>query len=362
MKITFVLPGIPRIPVGGFKMVFEYANRLSRRGHDVVILYHCYSGMRRNLQVPKLFKLLYYCYGAHHFPSWFELDAHIKIVWQYKKLVDSNVPDADIICATAIDTAYEVAALSESKGKKIYFIQDYEAWNHWSDEQVKQSYLLGMKNIVIAKWLYQIVKNAGSESVLIPNGIDFDAFGVDIPISKRKKRVISMLYHLGMHKGSRYGIQALLKLKQKYPDLQAVLFGSPKRPHDLPGWMYYVHNASQSQLRTIYNQSLIYMCPSVKEGFGLTGAEAMACGAAYVASDYGGVHEYAEEGRSVLLSAPKDVDGLVHNISILLNHDDKRIQLAENGNHDIRKLDWNHSVNKLETIMTSMVNEEKFHG
>lgn len=358
MKITFVLPGVPRIPVGGFKMIFEYANRLRRRGHDVVILYHCYSGIKRNQQVPQIVKLLYYNYGAHHFPTWFALDSQIKRLWKYRRLVDSKIPDADIICATAIDTAYEVAALPESKGKKIYFIQDYENWNGWSDEQVRQSYLLGMKNVVIAKWLHDIVKNTGAESVLIPNGIDFDVFNVDMPISKRKKRVISMLYHLGTHKGSRYGIQALLKLKKKYPDLQAILFGSPQRPHDLPEWMHYVHNASQSQLRTIYNQSLIYMCPSIKEGFGLTGAEAMACGAAYVASDYGGVHEYAEEGRNVLLSKPKDVEGLVHNITNLFEHNDQRIQLAENGSHDIRKLDWNQSVNKLENIMDKLVNGE----
>lgn len=301
MKITFALPGVPRIPVGGFKMIFEYANRLKRRGHYVMILYHCYSGIKRNKRVPKFVKLLYYNYGARHFPTWFALDPQIKKVWKYKKLVDSKIPDADIICATAVDTAYEVAALPDSKGEKIYFIQDYENWDGWSDKLVKQSYLLGMKNIVIAKWLHDIVKNTGAESVLIPNGKDFNVFGVDIPVSKRKERVISMLYHLCKHKGLVYGIQAMLRLKEKYPDLQAILFGSPNRPKNLPVWIRYVHNATQSQLRTIYNQSLICMCPSIKEGFGLTGIEAMACGAAYMASDYGGVHEYAEEGRNVLI-------------------------------------------------------------
>ena len=141
------------------------------------------------------------------------------------------------------------------------------------------------------------------------------------------------------------------RLKELYPDLQAILFGTPARPNNLPDWIQYVQNATQNQLRKIYNQSLIYLCPSIKEGFGLTGAEAMACGAAYVASDYGGVHEYTEEGRNVLLSKPRDVEGLVRNVADLLNHESKRLMLAENGYRDIKILDWNKAVERFEQVI-----------
>ena len=52
MKISFVLPGVSRIPVGGFKMAFEYANRLSNRGHEVTLIFNCSSGMKRNKNIP----------------------------------------------------------------------------------------------------------------------------------------------------------------------------------------------------------------------------------------------------------------------------------------------------------------------
>lgn len=348
MKISFVLPGVSRVPVGGYKMIFEYANRLCKRGHEITLIFHCFSGMNRNQNVPKFIKLVYYYLGAYYFPTWFILDPRIHKICRHKKLIDSEIPDGDVICATAIDTAFAVAELPASKGKKIYFIQDYENWNGWTDDEVKKSYRLGMKNIVIAKWLQKIVKESGADSFLIPNGIDFNVFDVDIPISQRRKPVISMLYHKDEHKGSKYGIEALNKLKTLYPDLQAVLFGTPARPSNLPGWMQYLQNATQEQLRKVYNQSLIYLCPSIKEGFGLTGAEAMACGAAYVASDYGGVHEYTEDGRNVLLSKPRDVEGLVRNVVDLLNHESKRIMLAENGYRDIKILDWNKAVERFE--------------
>ncbi|RGS70688.1 glycosyltransferase family 4 protein [Mitsuokella sp. AF21-1AC] len=355
MKISFVLPGVSRVPVGGYKMIFEYANRLCRRGHDITLIFHCFSGMNRNQHIPKFVKLLYYYFGAYYFPTWFTLDSRIHKICKYKKLIDSELPDGDVICATAIDTAYEVAETASSKGKKVYFIQDYENWNGWTDDKVRKSYCLGMKNIVIAKWLQKIVKSAGADSILIPNGIDFKVFDVDIPISQRTKPIISMLYHKDEHKGSKYGIEALRRLKTKYPALQAILFGTPARPKDLPDWIQYIQNATQEQLRKIYNQSLIYLCPSIKEGFGLTGAEAMACGAAYVASDYGGVHEYTVEGRNVLLSAPKDVDGLINNISRLFDDEKKRIQLAENGYKDIKVLNWDDSVIQFENVIKEIL-------
>lgn len=55
----------------------------------------------------------------------------------------------------------------------------------------------------------KIVLDSGADCVLIPNGIDFDVFNIDIPIASRKRHTISMLYHEQVHKGSAYGIAAL---------------------------------------------------------------------------------------------------------------------------------------------------------
>lgn len=354
MKITFILPGSSRHPVGGFKMVFEYANRFAARGNEVTIVFNCLKGAQRHKKVPGILREICYKLIIWYYPKWFVLNPKVHKVCAYTGTNNREIPDADFVCATAVGTADDVANLSINKGKKLYFIQDFENWGGWTDEAVKKTYHLGMTNIVIAKWLEKIVKDSGADCVLIPNGIDFEVFNIDIPIASREGHTISMLYHKQEHKGAKYGIEALKRLKERYPDLEATLFGVPQRPEDLPQWIHYIQNATQPQLRQVYNQSKIYLCPSIKEGFGLTGAEAMACGAAYVASDYGGVHEYTTDGRNVLLSAPKDVDGLVEHVAYLFDHDDKRIALAKQGYEDIRSLDWNKSVDKFENVMKSL--------
>ena len=39
MRITFVLPSFPLEPVGGFRVVYEYANNFVARGHKVTIVH-----------------------------------------------------------------------------------------------------------------------------------------------------------------------------------------------------------------------------------------------------------------------------------------------------------------------------------
>ncbi len=355
MKVNFVFRDVPRRIVGGMKIVFEYANRLTERGYDVGIIFDVHVGMSETRKyIPRSLKNILYPLFVMYYPRWFKLDPRVRKICARTGINNNEVPDGDIIIATNVETAEPVAKLSHSKGKKLYFIQDFENWSkEWPENKVKKTYHLGLTNIVIANWLEKIVEKDGASCTLIPNGIDFNIFNIDIPISERSRHIVSMLYHAQPHKGAKYGVRALFKLKEKYPDLKAYLFGVPSRPVNLPDWFIYVQNATPLQLRKIYNKSLIYLCPSIAEGFGLTGAEAMACGAAYVSSDYGGVHEYAEDGRNVLLSAPRDVDGLVNNVSYLFDHPEERIRMAETGYQDIHQFDWEKTLDKFEKVLQS---------
>lgn len=347
-NVFFVLPPDVGKPAGGYKVVYEYANRLSARGWQVSIGYDCRRvGAQRRILTPikRWLRKGVSEFRRYYNPRWFSLSKNVQKFCIYS---ESDLSCADNIIATAYSTVDIVNKTNNSK--KLYLIQGFENWDGRSSEAVKKTYSLGMENIVIAKWLKDIVDEScgNNSSTLIPNGIDMQEFSMDIPPEERKVKRISMLYHDGEYKGSKYGIQALDELKKIYPDLQAVLFGVPERPKALPAWIEYVQNASSAQLRKIYNESQIFLYPTLEEGFGLTCVESMACGCALCVTDYRGAREFAVAEENALISPVRDVGAMVKNANLLLENGDLRCRLAQKGLEKAKEFSWDVSINEFE--------------
>jgi glycosyltransferase involved in cell wall biosynthesis len=78
----------------------------------------------------------------------------------------------------------------------------------------------------------------------------------------------------------------------------------------------------------------VFVFPSYVEGFGLPPLEAMACGAAIVLTDSGGVREYARDGHNCLLVPAGDVTALADAIARVTTRPgaaEYRARLAEEG-------------------------------
>ena len=345
-KINVYLPGIHFKIMGGYKVVYQYCNYLVNKGYDVCIYYNEFNG-KNGKHIPRKLSILIKKVLSKNYPKWFKLDKKIKkvVVANYS---DKTIRNADISIATSFLTSNEVANLSKEKGKKFYFIQDYENWEGTTDEELIESYKLGMNNIVVSNWLNKKIKQkAEVESKVILNGIDLTKFKVKNPINNRKKMSIAMLYHSDERKGCKYGLEAIFKLKIKYPSLHVELFGSPNRPDDLPDWINYTKNATEDEVVNILNNSSIFICSSLIEGFGLPGIESMACGCALVTTKCIGILEYANDGNALLIE-PGDSNEIVNKVSILLEDDNYRIRIATQGNSDSKKRDLNNSCKEFE--------------
>jgi len=160
-----------------------------------------------------------------------------------------------------------------------------------------------------------------------------------------------MMYSRGSYKAPEDGISALEICKAQYPALKATLFGPTRPAKAIPSWMVFRKNVSEEDLVRIYNQSKIYLCCSLAEGFAFPPAEAMACGCAVVSTDCGGIREYAEHEVNALLSPPKDPQSLAQNILRLLRDDNLRVRLAKAGCEQIQKFTWERAVSKFEEIL-----------
>lgn len=351
MTINFILPFAGNKPIGGFKIIYEYANRLAERGHKINVIHPSYTfkeSVLKNLQ----YFIRYHQrkFDKSYNPdSWFRLDPKVNSLW-IREINNENVPDADILIATAWRTAACSQKLSASKGEKYYFIQHYETWNGKAEE-VNATWKMPFKKIVIAGWLNDIAESMGEKVYYVPNAFDFSEFNMDVRPEERNGMKILMLYNNLEFKGSIYGLKAFEKLKEDFQDLEVILFGVPKRPDDLHEWIKYYQTPERKFLRKLYNEASVFISPSISEGFPLPPAEAMMCGAALACTDIGGHREYAIDNKTALLFKSKDSDEIAAVLKKLITGNELRISLAYAGNEYIKQFTWKRSVDDFENIL-----------
>lgn len=349
-KINFILPATNDTPIGGYKTVYQYANELSKRNYEVTInfLYEVVPKVKHPIyqHTKKLVRKVL----GREMPAtkitWFDLHDSVRLNFNVIDLTD--VPDGDIVVATSAPTAYFVKALSGSKGRKFYYIQGLETWWYGGNlAKLQETYRLGLKNLAISRDLYKIVdESAQSTPYYLPNFFDSSEFYVTRAMTKRDN-VVALLNHRQKSKRTRFGLHVLSEVKKQVPDLKVELFGSSDVDFQLPDYVNFTHHANIGQLRDqIYGQSKIYLMPSTSEGWGLTGTEAMACGATLVASDIGGIKDYACQKNSVLLN-PNDESAFINNIIELLKDDILCQQLAIAGNRSVQSFTIQKATDRL---------------
>lgn len=270
-------------------------------------------------------------------------------------LREEFIPDGDAIFATAYKTAFRVNGYDERKGRKFYLIQSYESWSG-PDNEVRASWLLPLRKVVISQWLMKTAEWYGEadRTDYIPIGLDFEQFRITLPIEERKAPRVGMLAHPNENKGMKDGIAALGMVRAELPDLQAVLFGTHPRDAEIPEWMEYVYRPSPEQLVELYNSLLVFLNPSWVEGWGLTSAEAMACGCALASTANGGVNEFAANGGSALLASVKEIDELARQTLRLLRDEKLRHRIARKGSEQIRQFTWDRAIDSLEMLLAEV--------
>lgn len=346
MKITFCLPSISRKPIGGYKVVFEYANQLVALGHEVNIFFLVDKQLSKITSSNLIKRIIGNIFKR---PKWFTLLPQVILkVTPYSD--GRDIPKADFVFATAISTVDFVKKLDNTKGRKAYLIQGFENWA-MSDEEVRNTYSYGMLNIVVSKWLRDIVVKTDKNVKLISNTIDTNKFYVEKDISSRNPYQLAALYHVDEHKGFPIAFEAIKRVKSQFPELQLALFGVPAEPKFLEDWITYKRAATPLQLKKIYNAASIFVCASINEGFGLTGAESMACGCALASTAYAGVFEYARHNENALLSDINDIDSLTNNIIRLIEDQELRLRIAKQASEDMRGNSWHTNAIKLEQIL-----------
>jgi glycosyltransferase involved in cell wall biosynthesis len=349
--ITFLYPSKGCSLSGGLKVIGEYANRLARDGYRVHIVYAGSLFWRKKslrLKLSNCIRYLQTWLGGYSCRRWFALDAQVKEHWAFS-LNRRHVPKSDVYVATSPYTAMYLKEYMVNR--QFYFIQGYENWGNVSDIQLRRTYHYPLQIIVISHGLQRIMEEENVACHRIPNGFDFDYFQIHTPIRQKEKYVVTMLYHEMKLKGCDTGFAALALVKQKYPQLCVNLFGMSKQPANLPGWYRYFQCPDKVTHNRIYNEAAIFIGTSNREGWGLTVGEAMICGQAVACTDNSGYREMAIDNETALLSPIQDAQALAANVIRLIEDDELRYRIAENGHRSIKKFRWDESYRQLRKLL-----------
>jgi glycosyltransferase involved in cell wall biosynthesis len=108
-----------------------------------------------------------------------------------------------------------------------------------------------------------------------------------------------------------------------------------------------------SALHALYSAASVVWFPSRYEGFGMPVIEAMACGAAVVASDASSLPEIA--GDAAILVDPADADAHTRAIHDLLTDTSARAEFSRAGRAKAAGFTWKNSAEQLRHHFDSLV-------
>lgn len=351
MRITFILPVFSRLPSGGFRVVYEQANGLARRGHRVTVVHEqWYEGLRRPVKhVVEIARDRWHNRrpgGLADWLRWMRVDDDVELT-MVEKLEPDRLPDADVVVATYWTTARLLPRLAARHGRPAHLVQGYEIWGVDDPTAVDDVLRLDLPKIVVSEHLADVLRGLGvpgSRISVVHSGLDHSAYRPPVHDGPRGASV-SVLVGSGPQKGSATAVAALRQVRDRHPELVVNAFGPERRPSWLPRWAGYSRARNgREQASRAYRSSAIHLCSSVSEGWGFPVAEAMACGTAVVSTRNGGVEDFCADGRNSLLVDVGDADGMADAVSRLILDPDLRGRLVEAGLRTAAAMDWDASA------------------
>lgn len=157
------------------------------------------------------------------------------------------------------------------------------------------------------------------------------------------------------HKNLGRLVDAFAILRQKYPSLKLVLAGKHdalfkalEKQINKKGIKNVVFTGfvEEGELRWLYENTKAYVFPSLSEGFGLPGLEAMVAGAPVVSSNASCLPEVYKDGAEYF--DPESIEDMATAIDRVLSDEKLRKQLIRNGKAVAAKYSWDRLA--LETL------------
>jgi glycosyltransferase involved in cell wall biosynthesis len=234
-----------------------------------------------------------------------------------------------------------------SKNYTIFMLKRWVYW--WVNKKVARK-----SNALIAftKFVMQDVAKfarVGEEKITVINLAAEELAGETEPIDKLAGKEFIMFTGRPLpHKNLFRLIEAFAKLKQSHPELSLAIIGKKDASFNsyisfmdklgVSGSVVFTDYIPDGQLKWALGHTKAYVFPSLSEGFGLPGLEAMHYGAPVVSSNSTCLPEVY--GDAALYFNPTDVNDMAEKIDKVLSDAKLRNNLVEKGKNQVKKYSW----------------------
>jgi mannosyltransferase len=215
------------------------------------------------------------------------------------------------------------------------------------------------------------------QATVIPHGVDTDSYAppADRAVAFAEaglpgRYAIGCFGRVRAQKGTDVFVEAMCRLLPRYPDFTAVIVGAImpeqtafanelKKRIEAAGLQARIVMTGELDIGEVqrwYQRLTIYAFTSRNEGFGLTLIEAMAVGAALVASRAGAAELVVEDGVTGVLTPPGDVDALVAALEPLMRNPALAAAIGEHGRARVlEKFSLDAEANRIAEVYRTLV-------
>lgn len=202
---------------------------------------------------------------------------------------------------------------------------------------------------------------------VIHNGIDFHIFKPMLEIDRIPHKLITTASADVPLKGLDYSLEAMVKLKARYPEIQLTVIGAPRagghterliKLLQLESSVTFKSNLTRKEIAEEYASSSAAIVSSLYEGFGFPVGEAMACAIPLVATNVASIPEIT--GCYAQLIPDQCPTAITEAVTNIFSFTDKFQEKATDGRqHIIDNFNWDNIAKSYEVLIQDAIESFK---
>ena len=358
MRLNLILHDFSkREPFGGFKVLYEFANRLSAIGDDIVV-YHSLNydrGVRRHpWSIPGLVR--YNLLGGRAV-RWFTLAPGVRCRF-LPRIVPRMLRPADATIVGSFLMAERLPAATPRTGPILHIVYEYPVWRSsrldLRDRLARSLQRDDISHIATSGAVEEMLAELGVCPVKkITCGIDLPVASL-VPGTASRRPIVGFPLRPEPYKGVLDMLAAIPLIRAQVPDAEFECFGRYAGDLDIPGGLTVHGYLDQQRLLDLYRRCMVFVYPSRVEGWGLPAAEAMANGAAVVVTDNGGSSDFAIDRTTALVVPPSDPLSIAAATTRLLRDESLRARIVSGGIGRSQDMSWDRSTAQLAALLAEL--------